>query len=307
MSATRHALAAGIAAGWRRRAWLGTIREYLALTRPRVTLTAVLTAVPALAIGRDGWPPATTALSVLAGITLLASGCSAVNAWCERDRDALMARTRHRPLPAGRLPAGRALAFGILATLYGLAILGLAGSALAAALGGLTFAWYIGLYTLWAKPSSPWNVVVGAVPGAAAPLIADAAVSGQVGPWAWALFAIVFLWQPPHVWAIALFRRDDQAAAGLPSLPQVRGEDATRAQMLGWTLALVLASLLPARGGALGPLYGVVAAGAGAYFVRAVALAIRERAPRADRRAFGASLVHLTLLFSAMLVELGLR
>jgi protoheme IX farnesyltransferase len=187
---------------------LREVRHYVALTRPRVLSLVLLTAPAAFALGHpDGWPAAPTVAGVLAGALFVGAGCSALNAWWERDRDARMARTMGRPLPAGDLSARQALAFGVAVSLLGLATLGAVGGALPVAIAGLTIAHYLLVYTLWLKPRSPWSTVVGGASGAAAPLIADAALHGSVGVWGLVLFAIVFLWQPPHVWAIALYRR----------------------------------------------------------------------------------------------------
>lgn len=286
----------------RRVAW----RDVLALARPRVTLVAVLTGAPALALG-EGWPRPATVAGVLAGLALLGAGASALNAWIERDRDALMARTQHRPLPDGRLEPGVALGAGALSATAGIAMLGVWGSAAAAVLGAATLAFYLGPYTMWAKPRTAWSAVVGAAPGAAAPLIADAAAHGHVGVWGWTLFAIVFLWQPPHVWSIELFRRRELDAAGLPALPALVGEQGTRRLMLAWIVPLVPLTLMPWLAGTLGPLYGLAALGVGLYFGRAVVTALRARHAAADRRAFVASLIHMTWLFAAMLADLLLH
>lgn len=278
-------------------------RDVIALARPRVTLVAVLTGAPALA-WNGAWPRPATVAGVLAGLALLGAGASALNAWVERDRDALMARTRDRPLPAGRLEPGVALGVGALAAAAGIAILGAWGSLLGGLLGAAMLAFYLGPYTLWSKPHTAWSAVVGAAPGAAAPLIADAAAHGHVGAWGWTLFAIVFLWQPPHVWSIELFRRRELDAADLPSMPARAGEQGTRRLMLAWIVVLVPLTLMPWRSGTLGTLYGVVALGLGLQFAHAAVVALRARHAAADRRAFLASLVHMTWLFAVMLIDL---
>jgi protoheme IX farnesyltransferase len=180
------------------------------------------------------------------------------------------------------------------------------GGPLAAGLGLATILFYVFVYTVWLKPRSAWNAVVGGAAGAAAPLIADAAVNGHVGPAGWVLFAIVFFWQPPHVWAIALFRKDDYARAGIPMLPHVIGDQPTRWRMLWYSLALVPVTLAPLPLGLLGPLYGVVAAALGAWFVWHSVRVLRERTDAAARRMFGVSLVYLFALFVAMLVDLAI-
>lgn len=285
---------------------LAAVRDWLALTRPRITLMVALTACPALVMGHAGWPDPMTLFGVLLGIAFVGSGCSAINAWYERDLDAVMPRTQDRPLPAGRVTPGEALAFGLLLSGVGIGVLRIAGGSLAALVAGLTLAYYIAVYTVWLKPRSPHNTVVGAVAGATAPLIADAAVAGHIGPWGWVLFAIVFLWQPPHVWAIALYRKAEYEAAGIPMMPAAVGERGTRWRMLAWAAALVPVTLLPWMGGVLGTAYAVAALAGGALFIGSILVAIRAEDPRADRRVFIASLFYLATLFGAMLAEVVL-
>jgi len=279
-------------------------RDYLDLTRPGVLMGVLLTALPAFVLGQAALPGLGTALGTLLGIALVGAGSSALNAWWERDADARMARTRARPLPAGRLPALRALIFGVATSVAGLATLSVAGGWLAAAIGAATLAHYLVVYTIWLKPRSAWNTIVGAVAGSTAPLIADAAVDGRVGPWGFALAAIVLLWQPPHVFAIALYRRDEYAAASFRMLPAVVGERVTRRLMLAFALALVPVTMLPFAFGVLGPAYAVVAAAGGVAFSASIVAAMRARTRAADRRIFVVSLLYLSSLFGAMMLEI---
>ncbi len=281
-------------------------RDLLALTRPRVTLVAAITGWPALTLGRTT-PSIASLVAVLAGLVLLAAGCSAFNAWIERDRDALMARTRLRPLPSRRLSPPIALVFGAATSAAGIVALAAGGSVTAAAIGVATLIFYLGPYTSWAKAHTAWSAVVGAFPGAAAPLIADAAANGSPGLMGWTLFGIVFLWQAPHVWAIELFRSRDYVAAGLPTMPALAGTAVTRRLMLLWTAALVSVTLVPWLDGTLGALYGGVALAADLYLLGAIVVAMRSGHARADRNAFFASLVHVTAIFSVMIVEPMLR
>jgi protoheme IX farnesyltransferase len=282
--------------------------HYVALTRPRVLSLVLFTAPAAAALGHaGGWPPAADLAGVLVGCLGVGAGCSALNAWWERDRDARMARTMGRPLPAGDLTPRQALAFGVAVSLLGLAALGAVGGALPVALAGLTLAHYLLVYTAWLKPRSPWSTVLGSVSGAAAPLIADAAIHGSVCVWGVVLFAIVFLWQPPHVWAIALYRREEYRAAGFPLLPLVIGARATRRRSLAFALALVPVTLLPWAAGQLSAAYAATTlAGGGAFVGSLVRSALRD-ADEADRRAFAVSIVYLAALFAEMSVELALR
>jgi protoheme IX farnesyltransferase len=282
-------------------------RDYLALTRPGVVLLAVLTGGPGLLAGPGTRSGILTPLAILLGIVLIGCACSILNAWIERERDSLMARTRNRPLPAGRIRPAEALAFGIAVAAAGLGTLAAWGGALAALIGALTLAWYIAIYTVWAKPRTAHNTVLGAVAGAAPPLIAAAGMDGHVGGFGWALFAIVFAWQPPHVWAITLFRGAEYEAAGFRMMPAVVGAHGARVRMLAWGLALVAVSLIPWRMGTFGPIYAVTALVAGAWFVATIARAIRAGDARGDRRVLGVSIVYLLALFLEMLAELALR
>lgn len=283
----------------------GRLGDYVALTRPRVLLLVLLTAPPALALGPGGWPDPALALGVLLATALVGGGCGALNAWYERDRDARMARTSSRPLPAGRLSSARALAFGLAISTLGLLGLLAFGGWLAASIGALALLHYLFVYTAWLKPRSPQAVVVGGVSGAIAPVIADASVDGAVGAWGLLLFAIVFLWQPAHFWAIALYRKEDYRAAGFPMLPLVAGDRATRQQMLGYALVLMPVTLLPWLAGVLGGLYACVALAGGALFVMTLVRSMRARTREADRRVFLVSIAYLATLFAAMLVELA--
>jgi protoheme IX farnesyltransferase len=287
--------------------WLQRANDYLALTRPRVLVLVLFTAPPAMALGRDGWPEPVLVLGALLGTALIGAACGALNAWYERDRDARMLRTHDRPLPAGRLDAGRALGFGLGVSALGLLVLSATGGWLPTIVGGATLAYYLAVYTMWLKPRSAYGIVAGGAAGAVAPLLADAAVSGAIGPWSLVLFAIVFVWQPPHFWAIALYRKDEYTAAGFPVLPVVCGDRSTRRRMLAWALALVPVSLLPAAGGVLGPAYACTAVLGGACFVGSILRSMAAETQDADRQVFRVSILYLASLFLVMLAELSLR
>ena len=282
-------------------------RSYLALTRPGILGLVLLTVPPALFQSGSGWPDALTIIGVLLGTTLIGGGCSALNAWYERAADARMERTRGRPLPAGELTANEALGFGVTISTLGFLVLLACGGWLAAGIGALSLIYYLVIYTAWMKPRSALSTIVGAVAGASAPLIADAAVDGAVGPWGFALFAIVFVWQPPHVWAIALFRRDDYASAGFPMLPAIVGARATRIRSLLWALALIPVTLVPWFAGPLGPAYATIALVGGLGFILAISRAIRADNDREDRRVFRFSIAYMAVLLGAMTIELLLR
>jgi len=282
-------------------------RRYLALTKPRILPMVIVTALPVLGLAGGGRPPAALSIGVLLGIVLVAAAANTLNMYVERDRDALMVRTRNRPLPAAQLAPRSALLFGLALSVGGTALLWQVGGALAAALGVASILFYVFVYTIWLKPRSVYNAVIGGAAGAAAPLIADAAVNGHVGLPGLLLFAIVFFWQPPHVWAIALYRRDDYAAAGIPMLPAVVGEETTRRRMVAYTVGLVLVTLLPGLLGLLGPLYLAAACALGAWFLWSGVRLVRERSDAAARGVFRTSLAYLALLYAAMLVDLLLR
>ena len=279
-------------------------RRYLALTKPRILPMVIVTALPVLLLTGGDPPPLALSLGILFGIVLVAAAANTLNMYVERDRDALMARTRARALPAAELTPRSALLFGLVLSTLGTALLYGVGGSVAAGLGVASILFYVFVYTIWLKPRSVYNAVIGGAAGAAAPLIADAAVNGHVGLPGLLLFAIVFFWQPPHVWAIALYRRDDYAAAGIPMLPAVVGAETTRRRMVVYTVGLVLVTLLPGVFGLLGPLYLAVAGLLGAWFVWACVQLVRERSDAAARGVFRTSLVYLALLYTAMLIDL---
>jgi protoheme IX farnesyltransferase len=279
-------------------------KRYLALTKPRILPMVIVTALPVLLLAAGGPPPLALALGVLFGIVLVAAAANTLNMYVERDRDALMVRTRGRPLPAGEIAPRSALVFGLVLSLLGTALLFWLGGTLTASLGVASILFYVFVYTIWLKPRSVYNAVIGGAAGAAAPLIADAAVNGSVGLPGLLLFAIVFFWQPPHVWAIALYRRDDYAAAGIPMLPAVVGEETTRRRMVVYTGGLVIVTLLPGLLGLLGPLYLAAATLLGAWFLWSCVQLVQERSDAAARGVFRTSLAYLALLYAAMLIDL---
>jgi protoheme IX farnesyltransferase len=283
---------------------LSSIRIYADLTKPRLLPMVLLTAIPVFGMAASESPSVGWALLVILGIALAAASANTLNAYLERDKDALMERTAARPLPAGLLSPGAALAFGLALALGSTALLWAVSGPAAAWLGVASILFYVFVYTLWLKPRSAWNAVVGGAAGAAAPLIADAAVNGSVGLPGLALFAIVFFWQPPHVWAIALYRKADYEAAGIPMLPSVIGDQPARRRMLLCTIGLVPVTLAPVALGLLGPIYLAVALGMNVWFVASAVRVLREQTDEAARRMFRVSLAYLFSLFLAMNVEL---
>jgi len=286
--------------------WSARARDFVALTRPRVLTLVLFTAPPAMVMGHHGWPSAAVILGIIFGAALIGAGCGALNASWERDRDRQMARTQNRPLPAGRLARRDAVIFGLAISALGEAVLFASGGWLPAAIGALTLVHYMLVYTIWLKPRTPQNIVVGGAAGAASPLIADAAVDGQLGIWGFVLFLIVFVWTPPHFWAIALYRKQEYAAAGFPMLPNALGNRATRKHMLAYAIALIPITLLPWWGGELSAVYALTAVIAGGGFVWSIARSMRVQSPQQDRRVFKSSIFYLFAIFAEMLIELTL-
>ena len=286
---------------------MSTAGEYLALTKPRLLPLVLFSGIPALVMAQGRWPSFKLAALTLLGTALAAGAANALNSYLERERDAQMARTRTRPLPAGRLDPQRALVFGLTLGVLGTLLLWAASGGPAASIALAAILFYVFVYTLWLKPRTPFAVVVGGVSGAIAPLIADAAVNGHVSAAGWLLFAIIFLWQPPHFYAIALYHRDDYAEAHFPMLHDRIGEDATRWRIVFWILALLPVTLAPFALGMLGAGYALVAGALGCWFL-GQALVLRQRRDRASaRRTFLVSLAYLLGTFAAMIGDLVWR
>jgi protoheme IX farnesyltransferase len=277
----------------------------LDVTRPKVLALVVFTGLPALVLGKAAWPDPWQAALVLAGTAMAGGASSAFNAYIERDTDALMARTRSRPLPAAQVVPGVVLAWGAFLTVASTWLLYAVGGALPAAIALATTAFYVFGYTMWLKPRTPQNIVIGGAAGSTAPLIASAAMDGSVSVGAWILFAIIFLWTPPHFWGIALVRKAEYAAAGLPMMPAVVGDQGTRWRSLGYTLALLPTTWLPIWLGYLGELYAVVSVGLGLWFLFIVVRSMVIQQGWADWRVFRVSVAYLSLLFLVMLVDLA--
>jgi len=282
-----------------------TVGDYIQILKPRVMSLVVFTGFVGLVMAPGHLHPVLAAVAVLC-IAVGAGASGAINMWYDRDIDRLMPRTAMRPLPAGRMMPGEALGFGIVLAVGAVAVMGLAVNWVAAQLLALTIVFYIFVYTIWLKRRTPQNIVIGGAAGALPPLIGWAAVTGDVGWGAVALFAIVFFWTPPHFWALSLYRAGEYAAAGVPMLPVVAGPRETKRQMLLYTLMLWPATLAPWLFGLAGPVYGV---SAGALSLMFTGTAIRvwrddsDRAERSARQMFAFSLVYLFLVFAALLLE----
>ena len=286
---------------------LGDWQDYLALLKPRVMSLVVFTAACGMLAAPVSLPPFLALVAVLA-IAVGAGAAGALNQWLEADLDAKMARTRLRPLPSGRLAREDALAFALILAVLAITVMAFAANLLAAGLLALSILFYALVYTLWLKPRTPQNIVIGGAAGAFPPVIGWAAATGDVTLMPVLLFLIIFAWTPPHFWALALFVNADYDRAGVPMLPVTHGPAHTRRQILAYSLLLAGVSMAPAALGLAGLLYGAVAAALGVLFVALAADVWRSRssepsAMRAEKRLFGYSILYLFLLFAAVVAD----
>ena len=279
------------------------VGDYIELMKPRVMSLVVFTAFVGLVLAPVHMHPV-MAFTALLCIAVGAGAAGALNMWYDADIDARMARTAARPIPAGRLARGEALAFGLTLAGFSVVVLGLLVNVFAALLLAVTIGFYVGVYTIWLKRWTSQNIVIGGAAGALPPVIGWAAATGGVAIEPLVLFLIVFLWTPPHFWALSLYRADDYARAGVPMLPVVAGAAETRRQILRYTLVLAPVGVAPWLIGYAGALYGIAAALAGGAMI---ALAIRVRAEArgytASKQMFGFSILYLFLLFAMLLVD----
>lgn len=284
------------------------LRDYVALLKPRVMSLVVFTGLAGLLVAPGTLHPLLAAVAVLC-IAVGAGAAGAINMWYDRDIDAVMTRTRGRPIVQGRVQASEALAFGVVLSLFSVMLMGLAVNWTAAALLAIANLFYVFVYTVWLKRRTPQNIVVGGAAGAFPPMIGWAAVTGSVAPESLLLFALIFFWTPPHFWALALYRCGDYARAGVPMLPVVAGEAATKRQILLYSLILLPLAPAPALLGVAGPLYGVAALLLGLLFLLCALAVLRAPAgaetDRAAKRLFGFSILYLFLLFALLIVDRG--
>ena len=282
------------------------LRDYVDLLKPRVMSLVVFTGLVGVVIAPAHIHPFEAFLAVLA-IALGSGAAGAINMWYERDLDALMTRTANRPLPAGRVAPDDALGLGVLLSIFSVLLMALATNFVAAALLVAAILFYVFVYTIWLKRRTPQNIVIGGAAGAFPPMIGWAAVTGDVSWVGLALFLLIFLWTPPHFWALALYRSDDYRRAGVPMLPVVAGPRETKRQMLLYTLVLVPVALAPTLLGAVGWLYGAVALALSAAFIAHAVIVWRapddRRGHPAARRMFKFSLLYLAVLFAALPVD----
>jgi protoheme IX farnesyltransferase len=283
-----------------------SVGDYVALLKPRVMSLVVFTAIVGLVTAPGHLNPVLAIIALIC-IAVGAGASGALNMWYDADIDARMARTAGRPIPQGRIEPTEALGFGLVLSAGSVLTLGLTVSWIAGALLALTIAYYVLFYTMWLKRRTVQNIVIGGAAGAFPPVIGAAAVTGTVTLDACIMFAIIFFWTPPHFWALALNRSGEYARAGVPMLPVVKGPDATRLQILIYSLILVPVGILPVATGLGGAVYGIVSAIAGALFLWLAWAVYRNRsgdaAVFAARRLFRYSLLYLALLFAVLLLE----
>jgi protoheme IX farnesyltransferase len=288
-----------------RRDLLAIVRAYVALTKPRIVELLLVTTIPAMMLAAGGWPELGLVAVVLVGGALAAGAASALNCYIDRDIDQLMRRTKRRPLPAHSVTPRAVLIFGCTLAVISLVLMAAFTNWLATALTAAAIVYYDVVYTLWLKRRTPQNTFWGGICGAAPVIIGWAAVTGSVAPMGWALFAVVFFWQMPHFYALAIKYKDDYARAGIPMLPVVRSASRVNREILLFTVLTVAASLAAWPLG-LGPIYGVAACVTGALFLlEAVRLVRRSHRgePLKPMRLFHWSTTYLTILFIAVAVD----
>jgi protoheme IX farnesyltransferase len=278
------------------------VSDFVALLKPRVMSLVVFTGLVGLLLAPVPVHPFIAAIGVLC-IAIGAGAAGAINMWYERDVDALMARTRNRPLPAGRIEPGAALGFGVTLAVASVTLMFLAANVAAAALLALTIGFYVFVYTMWLKRRTPQNIVIGGAAGAFPAMIGWAVATGDIGLLPTILFAIIFMWTPPHFWALALYRAGDYANAGIPMLPVVAGKPATRRQIVLYSALLVPLTLAPWALDLTGAVYGVGAATLGAVFLGLAAMVWAEKGEANARRLFAYSILYLFLLFTLLVID----
>ena len=280
------------------------VADYVALTKPRIMLLLLVSALAGLVLASRGVPGPGLTMTLLAGGALASGGASALNHWYEEDLDRKMGRTKRRPVAAGRVQPRHALYFGLVLNALAFAVLAAGANFLAAGLAMAGTLVYFFVYTVWLKRTTPQNIVIGGAAGAIPPLVGWAAATGTVGLPAWYLFAIIFFWTPPHFWALALVIREDYARAGVPMLPVVEGDERTRVQIFLYSMLLAaLAVLFVAADAALGLIYGVGAAVLSAGFIYFALRLLRDGTKPRAWALYRYSLIYLAALFVLVMVD----
>ncbi len=283
-----------------------TAGDYLALLKPRVMSLVVFTALVGLVVAPGTVNPIIATVAILA-IAVGAGASGALNMWYDADIDAVMSRTAKRPIPSDRVTRGEALAFGMILSFLSVMTMGVLVNWLSAALLAFTIFFYAVVYTMWLKRSTPQNIVIGGAAGAFPPMIGWAAATNSIGFESLVLFLIIFLWTPPHFWALALFKSGDYELAGIPMLPNVAGERSTRRHIFGYALLVAPVGVLPFVLGFAGPVYGVVSAVLGALFIwyawKVLCMPDSDRRMQPAKSLFRFSLIYLAAVFAVLLIE----
>lgn len=282
------------------------VEDYLALLKPNVMQLVVFTAIVGLVVAPGGINPFVGIIAIVC-IAIGAGASGALNMWYDSDIDAIMSRTQNRPIPAGRISREEALVFGLVLSVFSVALLGLATNWVAAGLLAFTIFFYAVVYSMWLKRSTPQNIVIGGAAGAFPPMVGWAAVTGTVSLESVVLFLIIFLWTPPHFWALALYKQSDYGAAGIPMMPNVAGERSTQRQIFVYTLLLAATAMVPTVLGFAGWIYTVVAVITGLSFVALSWRLLRTQESVAMRKAarvvFNYSLSYLFVVFFAFMAD----
>lgn len=280
----------------------GDVRDYIALLKPRVMSLVVFSGLAGLLVAPGDIHPLLAVVAVLC-IAVGSGAAGAINMWYDRDIDAVMSRTQDRPIPAGRVDASEALSFGVALSAGSVMLMGVAVNWVAAALLAGAILFYVFIYTMWLKRSTPQNIVIGGAAGAFPPMIGWAAVTGDVSVASIVLFALIFFWTPPHFWALALYRCGDYAKAGVPMLPVVAGDRETKKQMLVYTVLLLPLGLVPWYLGVAGWVYGVTALAMGLVFLAASVAVWFDKTDKSAKRMFGFSIFYLFVLFAMLIAD----
>jgi protoheme IX farnesyltransferase len=278
-------------------------KKYLTLCKPNVVLEMLFTAIVGMLLAVPGMPPLDTLAYSVAGIALAAASAAAINQFIDRKADAEMRRTENRPLPKGELTASQVIAFAAILGIASMALLVIKVNVLTAVLTFVSLFGYAFIYTVYLKRLTPQNIVIGGVFGATPPLLGWAAMTNEVHPYALLLMMIIFVWTPPHFWALAIARREEYAKVNIPMLPVTHGNEFTRLQILLYTVLLLIVTVLPYLTGMTGLIYLAAAVLMGLWFIYLAILMMRRKDNKTAMRTFVYSIVYLTVLFAVLLVD----
>ncbi len=287
--------------------WTKTVKGYVGLTKPRIIELLLITTVPAMVVAKHGLPSIWSIVITVAGGTLAAGGANAVNMWYDRDIDALMKRTKNRPLVTGAVSPTGALIFAIALEVVAFAMLSFGDNVLSASLALLAALFYVFIYTMWLKRSTSQNIVIGGAAGAVPVLVGWAAVTDSLSLAAWLMFLVIFIWTPPHFWGLAFRYSDDYSAAGVPMLPSVATRKRSARDILIYTFVLAVATGALGFAAHLGWVYAVAAVALNAGFIGYAFKLYRDLTPKVAMRLFSYSITYLSLLFIGMAVDVAVR